>query len=71
MEDITFFRRDKLGCIMCLSQNAPLADILTADGATLKLDNQKNKHKKYVLTSRPLATQSTAQDVHWKSATNT
>ncbi len=45
MEDITFFRRDKLGSIMCLSRNAPLADILTADGATLKLDNQKNKHK--------------------------
>ena len=30
---------------MCLSRNAPLADILTADGATLKLDNQKNGHK--------------------------
>ncbi len=45
MEDITFFRKDKLGCIMCLSQNSPLTDILTADGATLKLDNQKNRHK--------------------------
>ncbi len=44
MEDITFFRR-KLGHIMCLSQNSPLANILTADGATLKLDNQKNGHK--------------------------
>jgi hypothetical protein len=30
---------------MCLSRNAPLANILSADGATLKLDNQKNGHK--------------------------
>jgi hypothetical protein len=46
MEDVTFFKKDKHGCIMCLSRNAlPLADILSADGATLKLDNQKNGHK--------------------------
>jgi hypothetical protein len=45
VEDITFFRKDKLGRIICLSQNAPLTDILTADGAMLKLDNQKNGHK--------------------------
>jgi hypothetical protein len=45
MEGITFFRKDKLGHMMCLSQNAPHTDILTADGATLKLDNQKNRHK--------------------------
>jgi hypothetical protein len=45
IEDITFFCKDKLGCIMCLAQTAPLADILTADGAKLKLDNQKNGHK--------------------------
>ncbi len=45
MEDITFLRRDKLGRIMCLSRNAPLANILTVDGAMLKLDNQKNGHK--------------------------
>jgi hypothetical protein len=45
MEDVTFFKEDKHGRIMCLSQNAPLADILIADGATLKLDNQKNGHK--------------------------
>jgi hypothetical protein len=44
MEDITFFCKDKLGRIMCLSQNAPLTDILTADGAMLMLDNQKNGH---------------------------
>jgi hypothetical protein len=30
---------------MCLAQTAPLADILTADGAMLKSDNQKNGHK--------------------------
>jgi hypothetical protein len=45
MEDVTFFKKDKRGCIMCLSRNAPLADILSADGATVKLDNQKNGHK--------------------------
>ncbi len=45
MEDVTFFKEDKHGCIMCLSRNAPIADILSADGATLKLDNQKNGHK--------------------------
>ncbi len=45
MDDVTFFKKDKCGCIMCLSRNAPLADILSADGATLKLDNQKNGHK--------------------------
>jgi hypothetical protein len=45
MEDITFFRKDELGRIMCLARTPPLADILTADGATLKLDNQKNGHK--------------------------
>jgi len=44
-KDIIFFRKDKLGRIMCLSRNAPLTDILTADGAMLKLDNQKNRHK--------------------------
>jgi hypothetical protein len=44
MEDVTF-KEDKHGCIMCLLRNAPLANILTADGATLKLDNQKNGHK--------------------------
>jgi hypothetical protein len=45
MEDVTFFKKDKRGRIMCLSRNAPLANILSADGATLKLDNQKNGHK--------------------------
>jgi hypothetical protein len=45
MEDVKFFKEDKHGRIMCLSWNAPLANILSADGATLKLDNQKNGHK--------------------------
>jgi hypothetical protein len=45
MEDVLFFKKDKHGRIMCLSRNAPIADILSADGATLKLDNQKNGHK--------------------------
>ncbi len=45
MEDVTFFKKDKHGCIMCVSCNTPLADILSADGATRKLDNQKNGRK--------------------------
>ncbi len=45
MEDVTFFKEDKHGRIMCLSRNAPLTDILSADRATLKLDNQNNGHK--------------------------
>ncbi len=39
------FKMDDITRIMCLAQTAPLADILAADGATLKLDNQKNGHK--------------------------
>jgi hypothetical protein len=45
MEDITFFKKDNKGRLRCLPQNAKLADIMSADGATLKLDNQKNSWK--------------------------
>jgi hypothetical protein len=43
MEDITFFKKDNNGHLR--PQNAKLADIMSADGATLKLDNQKNSWK--------------------------
>ncbi len=45
MEDITFFKKENNECLRCLPKNAKLADIMLADGATLKLDNQKNGWK--------------------------
>jgi hypothetical protein len=45
MRDVTFFRKDKLGRLRQLSRLAPPWAILSADGTTLKLDNQKNGWK--------------------------
>ncbi len=44
-EDVTFFKKNKAGQLWCLPWNAPAHLIATADGATLKLDNQKNGWK--------------------------
>jgi hypothetical protein len=44
-EDITFFKKDSSGKLRCLPRNAPAHLIATADGATMKLDNQKNGWK--------------------------
>ena len=44
-EDISFFKRNLNGDLRCLPRNAPDGLIATADGATLKLDNQKNGWK--------------------------
>ena len=44
-EDVTFFRKNIKGQLKCLPRNAPDSLIATADGATLKLDNQKNGWK--------------------------
>ncbi len=44
-EDITFFKKDRYGALRCLPRNAPDKLIAAADGATLKLDNQKNGWK--------------------------
>ena len=44
-EDITFFKRTSKGDLRCLPRDAPDHLIDTADGATLKLDNQKNGWK--------------------------
>ena len=43
--DITFFKKDLHGNLRTLPRNAPDDLIATADGATLKLDNQKNGWK--------------------------
>ena len=45
LQDVTFFKRDGHGQLRQLSRLAPSQDILTADSATLKLDNQKNGWK--------------------------
>ena len=40
--DITFFKKDKQGNLGCLPRDAAPNLIMTADGATMKLDNQQN-----------------------------
>jgi hypothetical protein len=45
LEDIKFFKRNKMGTLVCLPNDAPAALVLTVDSATLKLDNQKNGWK--------------------------
>jgi hypothetical protein len=45
LEDVTFFKTDKTGILRCLPRNAPHSLIMTAESATLKLDNQKNGWK--------------------------
>ena len=42
LRDVTFFKRDKRGKLRQLPRNAPAHLIMSADSATLKLDNQKN-----------------------------
>jgi hypothetical protein len=44
-EDITFFKKNRLGQLRCLPREASDHLIATADGATLKLDNKKNGWK--------------------------
>jgi hypothetical protein len=44
-EDVTFFKKNTAGNLRCLPQSAPAHLIATADGATMKLDNQKNGWK--------------------------
>jgi hypothetical protein len=45
LEDVTFFKTDKKGILRCLPRNAPYSLIMTAESATLKLNNQKNSWK--------------------------
>jgi hypothetical protein len=44
-EDITFFKKNRSGDLRCLPRTSPDVLIASADGATLKLDNQKNGWK--------------------------
>jgi hypothetical protein len=44
-EDITFFKKNTAGQLQCLPWNALAHLIATTDGATMKLDNQKNRWK--------------------------
>ena len=43
--DIMFFRNDAQGNLRCLPRDAHADLIASADGATMKLDNQKNGSK--------------------------
>jgi len=45
MGDITFFAKDKQGNLCCLPRDGTSDLIAAADGATMKLDNQKNGWK--------------------------
>jgi hypothetical protein len=45
LKDLKIFRKNKAGTLVCLPNNAPTSVIMTADSATLKLDNQKNGWK--------------------------
>ncbi len=44
-KEVTFFKKNRAGQLQCLPRNAPAHLIATADGATLKFDNQKNGWK--------------------------
>jgi len=44
-KDVTFFHKNNRGQLRCLPRNASDELIASADGATLKLDNQKNGWK--------------------------
>ena len=45
LEDVTFFKKDRKGRLRQLPRNARRVDVMTAESATLKLDNQKNGWK--------------------------
>ncbi len=45
MQDVTFFKRDRTGNLRQLPRTASHTDIMFADSATLKLENQKNGWK--------------------------
>lgn len=45
LEDITLFRKNANGQLRCLPRDAPEHEVMSADGATMKLDNQKNGWK--------------------------
>ena len=46
--DITFFSKDARGQLHCLPRDALMDLILVAEGATMKLDNQKNVYQECI-----------------------
>ena len=42
LEDVTFYKKTRAGQLCCLPKAAPYNLVLSANSATLKLDNQKN-----------------------------
>ena len=42
---VVFVKKDKYNCLRQLSPKAPDKEIMKADGATLRLSDQKNGHK--------------------------
>ncbi len=51
-EDVSFFKKNSRGSLRCLPRDASDALIMMADGATLKLDNQKERLERGVRLSR-------------------
>jgi hypothetical protein len=45
LEDVTFFKKNPAGTLVCLPRTAPASIVMLADSATLKLNNQKNGWK--------------------------
>jgi hypothetical protein len=45
LKNLKFFKKNIAGTLVCLPNNAPTSVIMTANSATLKLDNQKNGWK--------------------------
>jgi len=45
LEDVQFVKNNKAGTLVCLPRTAPAVLLMTADSATLKVDNQKNGWK--------------------------
>jgi hypothetical protein len=45
LKDVTFFKKSKTGTLVLLPRMAPASVVMSADSATLKLDNQKNGWK--------------------------
>jgi hypothetical protein len=45
LKDVTFFKKNKAGTLVCLPRMAPASVVMSADSATLKLNNQNNGWK--------------------------
>jgi hypothetical protein len=58
LEDVSFFKKNKWGNLMCLPKNAPYSLIATTDRAALKLENKKMNGKRFVCRRRLMEKQS-------------